>query len=59
LEVNIFDFDGDLYGQEVRIEFIKMLRPERKFDTLEDLQAEIHRNCLQAQEYFRTERSQS
>ena len=58
-ETHIFDFDGDLYGQEVRIEFIKMLRPERKFDTLEDLQAEIHRNCLQAQEYFRTERSQS
>lgn len=58
-ETHIFDFDGDLYGQEVRIEFIKMLRPERKFDTLEDLQTEIHRNCLQAQEYFRTERSQS
>ena len=58
-ETHIFDFDGDLYGQEVRIEFIKMLRPERKFDTLEDLQEEIHRNCLQAQEYFRTERSQS
>ncbi|MBQ1475800.1 MAG: bifunctional riboflavin kinase/FAD synthetase [Firmicutes bacterium] len=56
-ETHIFDFDGDLYGQEVRVEFIKMLRPERKFDSLEDLQAEIHRNCLQAQEYFRTERS--
>ncbi|MBO5516706.1 MAG: bifunctional riboflavin kinase/FAD synthetase [Firmicutes bacterium] len=53
-ETHIFDFDGDLYGQEVRIEFIKMLRPERKFDTLEDLQAEIHKNCLQAQEYFKT-----
>lgn len=53
-ETHIFDFDGDLYGQEVRIEFIKMLRPERKFDTLEDLQAEIHKNCLQAQEFFKT-----
>ena len=51
-ETHIFEFEGDLYGQEVRIEFIKMLRPERKFDTLEELQAEIHRNCLQAQEYF-------
>lgn len=53
-ETHIFNFDGDLYGQEVRIEFIKMLRPERKFDTLEDLQAEIHKNCLQAQEFFKT-----
>ena len=53
-ETHIFDFDGDLYGQQVRIEFIKMLRPERKFESLEDLQHEIHRNCLQAQEYFNT-----
>lgn len=52
-ETHIFDFDGDLYGQEVRVEFIKMLRPERKFDSLEELQTEIHRNCLQAQAYFK------
>ena len=53
-ETHIFDFEGDLYGCDVRIEFLRMLRPERKFDTLEDLQAEIHRNCLQAQDYFRS-----
>ena len=53
-ETHIFDFSGDLYGQEVRIEFIRLLRPERKFDSLEDLQQEIHHNCLQAQEFFQT-----
>ena len=53
-ETHIFNFSGDLYGRDVRIEFIRMLRPERKFDNLEDLQQEIHRNCLQAQEFFKT-----
>lgn len=53
-ETHIFNFSGDLYGQEVRIEFIRLLRPERKFDSLEELQHEIHQNCLQAQEFFQT-----
>ena len=53
-ETHIFDFDGDLYGRDVRIEFIRMLRPERKFDNLEELQQEIHANCLQAQDFFET-----
>ena len=53
-ETHIFDFSGDLYGHDVRIEFIKMLRPERKFDNLEDLQQEIHANCLQAKDFFET-----
>ena len=53
-ETHIFNFSGDLYGRDVRIEFIRMLRPERKFDNLEDLQQEIHKNCLQAQEFFKT-----
>ena len=53
-ETHIFDFSGDLYGQDVRIDFIQMLRPERRFDSIEDLQQEIHNNCLQAQAFFQT-----
>ena len=37
LEVNIFDFDGDLYGQTVNITFISRLREERKFESPEAL----------------------
>ena len=37
----ILDFDGDLYGKEITIEFHKFLRPEQKFDSLEDLKAQI------------------
>ena len=41
LEVHLFDFEGDLYGQNLRIALIEYLRPERKFDGLEALKAQI------------------
>lgn len=41
----ILDYSGDLYGREITIEFYKFLRPERKFPSLEELQAEIRRNA--------------
>lgn len=41
----VLDFDGDLYGQTVTLEFHKFLRPEQKFDSLQDLQAQIRRDA--------------
>lgn len=41
LEVHIFDFSGDLYGQRVRIQLIDYLRPEKKFDGVDALKAQI------------------
>ena len=41
LEVNIFDFDGDLYGQTVIITFVARLREERKFESPEALVAQL------------------
>ena len=32
LEVFLFDFDGDLYGREIEVEFIDFIRPDRRFD---------------------------
>lgn len=52
-ETHIFDFEGDLYGKDVRVVFIKMTRPERKFSGLEELQAQINRDCRDAEEYFK------
>lgn len=50
----ILDFSGDLYGQEVRMEFYKRLRGEQKFPSLQALAQEIGRNAQQTQEYFTT-----
>ncbi len=41
LEVNLFDFDQDLYGQHLRVAFVDYLRPEMKFDSLEALKAQM------------------
>ena len=41
LEVNIFDFDGDLYGQTVIITFVARLREERKFESPEALISQL------------------
>lgn len=48
----ILDFDGDLYGKELTLEFYKFLRPERKFPSLEELQAEILKNGEETRKYF-------
>ena len=43
----ILDFDGDLYGREITLEFHKFLRPERKFDSLEELKNQIQKDAQQ------------
>lgn len=44
LEVHLFDFEGDLYGVDVEVEFLRFIRPERKFATLDELKAQIARD---------------
>jgi riboflavin kinase / FMN adenylyltransferase len=54
LEVHLFDWDGDLYGEHLRVRFLKKLRDEQKFDGLEALRAAIAHDARQAREYFST-----
>lgn len=49
----ILDYEGDLYGREITLEFYRFLRPEHKFPDLQSLKAEIVRNAGQTREYFR------
>ncbi|MBI4506357.1 MAG: bifunctional riboflavin kinase/FAD synthetase [Chloroflexi bacterium] len=48
LEVHLFDFGGDLYGQRVRVVFVERLREERRFASLDELRAQIARDAAQA-----------
>ena len=48
LETHLFDFSGDLYGQTLRVALIEYLRPERKFDGLDALKAQIDEDSATA-----------
>ena len=50
LEVHLFDFDGDLYGQRMAVEFVAKLRDEQKFDGLEPLKAQMALDARHARE---------
>lgn len=52
LEVHLFDFDGDLYGAHVHVDFLHKLRPEQRFESFAALQAQIQRDAEQARAYF-------
>lgn len=44
IEVNLFDFDGDLYGKPIRVSFIDRIRDEEKFDSLDELKAQLEQD---------------
>ena len=48
LEPYFFDFARDLYGQRLEVELISFLRPERKFDSLQELAAQMDGDCAEA-----------
>jgi len=48
LEAHVFDFDDDLYGREIEVEFAAKLRDEQRFATLEALTAQMHRDAADA-----------
>ncbi len=53
IETHIFDFNQEIYGQNIRIEFLKRLRPEKKFASIEDLKKQIKEDILIARAYFK------
>ena len=52
LEVHIFDFDGDIYGRLLTVEFCRKLRDEQQFDGLDALKAQIHYDLATARDWF-------
>jgi riboflavin kinase/FMN adenylyltransferase len=52
VEVHIMDFDGDLYEKEMRVDVLKRLRGEVRFDSVEALSEQIRRDVADARSYF-------
>jgi riboflavin kinase/FMN adenylyltransferase len=48
LEAHLFDFDGELYGERLAVDFIARLRDEVRFDSLEAMTAQMHEDARQA-----------
>jgi riboflavin kinase/FMN adenylyltransferase len=53
LEVHLLDFAGQLYGKRLKVTFRKKLRDEIKFDSLDELKQQIHRDIAQGAEFFK------
>lgn len=54
VEVHILDFDGDLYGKEVSVDWIEYIRDEKKFESLDALIVQINQDKITAQEILST-----
>ncbi|GAB4217648.1 MAG: bifunctional riboflavin kinase/FAD synthetase [Synechococcales cyanobacterium] len=54
VEVHLLDWQGSLYGQELRMQLVSFLRPEQRFPSLEALQAQLGRDCAQARQILAT-----
>jgi riboflavin kinase / FMN adenylyltransferase len=52
LEVHILDFDQDIYGQTLTVSFLKKIREEKQFDSIDSLKKQIHLDIDYAKQYF-------
>jgi riboflavin kinase/FMN adenylyltransferase len=55
VEAHLLNFDGDLYGQTIRVEFITRIRAEQKFSGLLELKMQINADVMQVQQLLREE----
>jgi len=59
METHLFDFDGDLYGRRIEVEFVQKLRDEAKFDDLDAMVRQIDRDAEQARAILHVARPSS
>ena len=53
LETHIFNFNDDIYGKELTVEFLTFIRPEQKFDNFEKLTTQIKKDIITAKSYHK------
>lgn len=51
-ETHLFDFDEDIYGQEIQVDLLQFLRDEKKFASVQELLTQIHSDIQQAKDFF-------
>lgn len=52
VEIHLFNFDGDLYGERVSVEFLAFLRPETRFDSAQALSAQVAKDVQNARAWL-------
>ncbi|MEA3291291.1 MAG: riboflavin kinase, partial [Pseudomonadota bacterium] len=52
LETHLLDFDREIYGERICVEFLHKIRDERKFESFEELKTQIAQDLLEAREIF-------
>jgi len=52
LELHLFDFDQEIYGQDIEVAFLDYLRAEQKFSGIEELQSQIQRDAVKARQVY-------
>lgn len=58
LEVHIFDFTNEIYEQIIKVEFVDFIRPEMKFDGIDQLKEQIEKDCLKARQILKKKENQ-
>ncbi len=53
LEVHLLDFSGDIYGAYVQVDFLRKIRAEQRFASVQELKAQIDKDVTEAREFFR------
>lgn len=53
LETHLFEYDGDLYGKHLRVALIDFIRPEQKFNGLDEIKDQIAKDCILAQDILK------
>lgn len=51
IEAHILDFAGNIYGKRVQVEYLHFLRPEKRFDSLSDLRAQLEYDCMETRSW--------
>ena len=57
IETHLLDYEGDLYGKEIKVEFVRKLRAERNFASSEELTSQIGKDVREAEAILAKERS--